>query len=244
MAKFSADFATFVCPLQEAVLTELKASSVKHLDETSLRIGGKTQWLHVMSTDQATHYRVSPKRGDLVSGVQGIMVHDHWKPYFTMDGVKHALCNAHHLRALQSLIAIEKEPWAKKMARLLRLLVRMKDPPVVRVMALYDRIVADGLAFHEEQPDVGGRKRRVGHNLLRRLRDFKESVLRFLTTPGVPFTNNQAGQDIRMMKVKQKISGGFRTQAGAEIFPTIRGFISTKRKQEQNIFEAIAAQCI
>jgi hypothetical protein len=111
-----------------------------------------------------------------------------------------------------------------------------------RVMTLYDQILASGLAFHEAQPAYGGRARRVGHNLLIRLRDFKNEVLRFLTTAGVPFTNNQAEQDVRMMKVKQKISGGFRGVEGAKAFATIRGFISTQRKQGHNIFQAIQTQ--
>ena len=159
-----------------------------------------------------------------------------------MQGVAHALCNAHHLRELKALVEIEKEGWAKQMDNLLRLLARMKDSPLERVKVLYDRMVAAGLIFHEAQPALGGRKRRIGHNLLLRLRDFKDAVLRFLTTPGVPFTNNQAEQDVRMMKVKQKISGGLRALAGAETFATIRGLISTQRKQGHNIFSAITHQ--
>lgn len=224
---------------QEAILMQLKASSIKHLDETSLRIGSKTQWLHVISNEQATHYRVSQKRGDLLEGLQGTVVHDHWKPYFTLDQVQHALCNAHHLRELKALEEIEKEPWAFKMSQLLRITCRLKDPPLQRVMALYDKIVASGLAFHEKQNPFGGRKKRVGHNLLLRLHNFKDATLRFLTTPGVPFTNNQAEQDIRMMKVKQKISGCFRTLQGAEDFCVIRGFLSTQRKQSFNLFQSI-----
>ena len=159
-----------------------------------------------------------------------------------MEGMEHALCNAHHLRELKSLEEIEKEPWAFQMSRFLRLLNRLTDPPLERVFRIYDEIVARGLAFHEKQTSMGGRKKRIGHNLLLRLKNFKDAVLRFLTNPGVPFTNNQAEQDIRMMKVKQKISGGFRGMEGAKTFCTIRGFISTKRKQSQNIFQALQLQ--
>ncbi len=103
------------------VIRELvKSAPVKHMDETGLRIAGRTQWLHVASTARLTFYRVSERRGSLLGGVGGIVVHDHWKPYFTMEGVRHALCNAHHLRELQALIEIEKEGWARKMQRLLR----------------------------------------------------------------------------------------------------------------------------
>jgi transposase len=99
---------------------------VKHMDETGLRIGGKTQWLHVACTVMLTFYRTCAKRGSLLAGVAGIVVHDHWKPYYTMTGVLHALCNAHHLRELKALVEIEKEDcekedWARQMQRLLRL---------------------------------------------------------------------------------------------------------------------------
>ena len=93
---------------------------VKHMDETGFRIGGQTQWLHVICTPHLAAYRVSGRRGALLSGVSGIVVHDHWKPYFTMEGVEHSLCNAHHLRELQALVDIEGEAWARHMQQLLR----------------------------------------------------------------------------------------------------------------------------
>jgi transposase len=239
LATINREFADRVASIQEQVLSDLKAAAVKGADESGLRIGGKTQWLHTLSSETATHYRVSEKRGDLLEEIQGVLVHDHWKPYFTLSGVEHSLCNAHHLRELKALEEIEKESWAFNMSKLLRLLSRIKDPPQERVMKLYDRIIESGLNFHESQPPLAGRKRRVGHNLLLRLRDFKGATLRFLTTPGVPFTNNQSEQDIRMIKIKQKISGCFRTTRGAEIFCTIRGFLSTQRKKGINSFQAI-----
>jgi len=134
------------------------------------------------------------------------------------------------------------------MAQLLR---KAKDtsttipPPVIaRVEGLYERIILWGLMFHESQPPLtkakrGRPKRRTGHNLLIRLRDYKADVLRFLYDPAVPFTNNRAEQDLRMVKLKQKISGGFRTFQGAQTFATIRGFISSARKQNLNILAAL-----
>src|SRR5947207_8701654 len=92
---------------------------VKHMDETGFRIGGKTQWLHVASTALLTFYRVCAKRGSLLANVTGIVVHDHWKPYYTMQGVLHALCNAHHLLELKALIESEKEERSRKMQWLL-----------------------------------------------------------------------------------------------------------------------------
>lgn len=242
LAKMNQDLATGLAKHQEQVFEELKHTPVKHFDESSFRIAAKINWLHVISTPKLTHYRVSSRRKDLLEGFKGIGVHDHWKPYFLMEGMEHALCNAHHLRELKALEDIEKEPWAMQMGKLLRLLSRLMDPPLERVFKLYDQIVFRGLTFHEQQPPMGGRKKRIGHNLLLRLKNFKDAVLRFLINPDVPFTNNQAEQDIRMMKVKQKISGGFRILEGAQTFCTIRGFISTKRKQSQNIFQALQLQ--
>src|SRR6201981_3318609 len=236
---------------------------VKHMDETGFRIGGKTQWLHVASTAWLTFYRVCARRGSLLANVVGIVVHDHWKPYYTMSGVLHALCNAHHLRELKALIDIEKEDWARKMQQLLRRgchaanLARERGSPlkprlIARMERRYDAILAEGLAFHQAQsplapaapkgePGRRGRKpRRTGHNLLLRLANRKQDVLRFLNDPAVPFTNNQAERDARMMKVKQKISGGFRCIAGATDFAVIRSFISTAKKQGWNVIQAIA----
>jgi len=237
-------------------------AAVKHMDETGLRIGGKTQWLHVACTAWLTFYRVCARRGSLLADVTGIVVHDHWLPYYGMPGVRHALCNAHHLRELKALIDIEKEDWARKMHRLLRRachavnLARERGSPLKpRLIALfqrrYDAFVAEGLAFHGAQsplrPDDApqgcrrrGRKaRRTGHNLLLRLANRREDVLRFLDDPNVPFTNNQAERDARMMKVKQKISGCFRSLDGALDFAVIRSFISTAKKQGWDIIHAL-----
>jgi transposase len=245
-----------------AVRDHVAAAPVKHLDETGFRIGGKTQWLHIASTILLTFYRISPKRGSLPEGMTGIVVHDHWKPYYTLKDVLHALCNAHHLRELQALIEIEKEVWARKMRRLLRRachaanLARDRDEPLSpRFIALigrcYDAILAEGFAFHEALPALAnaadnrtrrGRKpRRVGHNLLLRLDGRKQDVLRFLSDPAVPFTNNQAERDGRMMKLRQKISGGFRCVDGAAEFATIRSVLSTARKQSWNMLRTLAA---
>jgi len=239
-----------------AVCQLVKTAAVKHLDETGFRIGGKTQWLHVAVTAWLSFYRVSPKRGSLLEGIIGIVVHDHWKPYYTLKGVLHALCNAHHLRELKALIEIEQEPWALRMQRLLRQachathLARERDGPlkpslVNRFQRRYDAIVAEGLAFHEAQPPLpvtgrrGRPRRRTGHNLLLRLSTRKDDVLRFLTDPRVPFTNNLAEQAARMMKLRQKISGGFRSEQGARDFAVIRSLIATAKKQGWNIIDTL-----
>jgi transposase len=247
-----------------ALYARIAAAAVKHLDETGLRIGGKTQWLHIAATALLTFYRISPKRGDMPENLTGIAVHDHWKPYYTLTGILHALCNAHHLRELKALVEIEKEDWARKMQRLLRLachatnLARERDKPLPpRLIALferrYDAILTEGLAFHAAQPALArperpgkgkarGRKpRRVGHNLLLRLSIRKPDVLRFLSDLTVPFTNNLAEQAVRMMKLRQKISGGFRSVAGAADFAVIRSLLATAKKQGWNMLDTLAA---
>ena len=238
---------------EQNVLTSVNQSAVKHLDETGFRIGGKTQWLHVASTDLLTYYHVNAKRKALLPELGGTVVHDHWKPYYQLENVSHSLCNAHHLRELNVFIE-SKELWAKKMKRFLLLGLKYRQhygdkpiPPdkIDRLIELYHTILTQGLDYHEalpafsDKPKRGRMKHRPGHNLLFRLRDYCGDVLRFLTDPDVPFTNNQAERDIRMMKCKQKVSGGFRTSTGAEQFARIRGFISTARKQQWNILESI-----
>jgi transposase len=165
-----------------------------------------------------------------------------------MSGVLHALCNAHHLRELKALIEIEREEWAGRMRRLLRRAchatnlareqgVPLKPGLIALIERHYDAIVAQGLAFHEAQPALaktrrrGRPPRRVGHNLLLRLSIRKSDVLRFLADPSVPFTNTLAERDGRMMKLRQKISGGFRSEAGAKDFAVVRSLLSTARKQ-------------
>lgn len=231
---------------------------VKHLDETGFRIRGQTQWLHVIGTRWLTSYRTSPRRGALPSGLQGCLVHDHWGPYFTLEGVVHAMCNAHHLRELQALVEIDKEVWAGQLQRLLRLAhrvvrrARQRDMPlrpwlVASIEARYDKLLRKALEYHESQPALraaqrgrrGRKKRRPGHNLALRLEKRRESVLRFLHDPTVPFTNNLAEQDLRMMKLRMKISGCFRSAQGARDFATLRSVLSTAGKQGWNRFETL-----
>jgi transposase len=244
--------------LAEHIEQQVKHAAVKQLDETGYRIAGVRQWRPGASTGLLTCYRTSAKRGAMLAGVRGIIVHDFWRPYLTMIGVTHALCNAHHLRELKALIDIEQEPWARARPRFLRQVChaanlaraqqRSLSPRFLAwLSARYDRILAQGVTFHESQPPLGaglptrrGRiRRRTGHNLLLRLRDHKEDTLRFLYDPTVPFTNNQAERDLRMMKVRQKISGGFRSDTGAQTFTTLRTVLSTARKQGWNILATL-----
>jgi transposase len=246
----------------EAVHRSILSAPVKHLDETGFRIVKRLRWLHIAATAALTFYRIGSSRGDMLSGVSGIVVHDHWKSYDTIPGVEHALCNAHHLRELQALVEIEHEDWARQMQVLLRRACHAERLAQSKGKALdqrlidlisrrHDAIVASGLAFHAALPPLtiklkldgnprGGRPpRRVGHNLLLRLSERKHDVLRFLINPNVPFTNNQAERDARMMKLKQKVSGCFRSAQGANDFAVIRTLIGTAKKRGWGIIQSL-----
>ena len=231
------------------------AVPVKHLDETGLRIAARTRWLHALCTPFLTVLRIGAGRGDVEKDLEGILIHDDYAAYFTLKGVRHGACNAHHLRELQALIDIEKEDWAKSMHRLLERAHRAtrfarengRDVPaslVARLPRAWARILDHAIAFHEAQPPLrtgkrGRKKRRIGHNLALRLRKHKEGCLRFLTDPRTPFTNNEAERDLRMAKLRQKISGGFRSERGAYNFARMRAVIATARKQGWNVLQTL-----
>jgi transposase len=256
IARMSRSCADRLHSFAQAVRERVNGAKVKHLDETGFRLCGKTQWLHIASSALLTCYRVCASRGSLWADIVGIVVHDHWKPYYTMKGVLHALCNAHHLRELKALIDIDQEDWARKMQILLRRAchatnlarqrgVMLKPRLIARIERRYDAIVVEGLAFHHAKPALrrlqrrSGKPRRIGHNLLVRLDQRRDDVLRFLSDPDVPFTNNQAERDARMMKLRQKISGGYRSRDSAEDFAVIRSVLSTAKKQGWNIVDTL-----
>jgi transposase len=252
----------------EAVHQLILVAPVKHLDETGFRIVRRLRWLHIAATAALTFYRIGSSRGDMPTGISGVAVHDHWKSYDTIPGVEHALCNAHHLREPQALVEIEHEDWARQMQVLLRRachaehLARNKEKaPNQCLLDLIDRrydvMVTQGLAFHLACPALavklkldgnprGGRPpRRAGHNLLLRLGNRKHDVLRFLTNPDVPFTNNQAERDGRMLeprsgsRLKQRISGCFRSARGADDFAVIRTLIGTAKKRGWGVIQSL-----
>ena len=207
-------FEPFLAHVADVIRT---AVPVKHLDETGLRIAARTRWLHVLCTPFLTVLRIGAGRGDVEKDLEGILIHDDYAAYFTLKGVRHGACNAHHLRELQALIDIEKEDWAKSMHRLLERAHRAtrfsrengRDVPaslVARISRAWARILDHAIAFHEAQPPLrtgkrGRKKRRIGHNLALRLRKHKEGCRRFLTDPRTPFTNNEAERDLQMAKL-------------------------------------------
>jgi transposase len=261
VAEWTRRRAAALAPVAERIGAFVRAARVRGLDETGLRVGGKTQWLHTIATETATFFRVCDKRGAMPEGLGGgVVVHDGFKSYGKLETVAHALCNAHHLRELKALIQFDKEPWAAGMSDCLRDAcnavreARARGETALPPAALqtfharYWAALREGLAWHRNLPrfEKAGRKsgrtkRRTGHNLLLRLHRFKDDVLRFLIDFEVPFTNNLPEQALRMMKVKMKISGGFRTQQGAQAFAALRSVIATARKQRQNILKSLAA---
>lgn len=252
----------------DAVETQIKQSivtaDVAHFDETGFYIEGKRQWLHVASTPLLTYYTAHPQRGKTATDAAGILpqftgcaIHDGWSTYFGYDGCAHGLCNAHHLRELTYQEEQEGQPWARKLQDLLLEMKRAtEEAQLAGQTALsastlrdfdgrYGQILDEGLTLHPpaiERRSPGQRgpiKQSKARNLLERLRDHRASVLAFLYDFRVPFENSQAERDIRMMKVKQKISGCFRSAHGAAAFCRIRGYLSTLRKQGHPMLAAL-----
>jgi transposase len=240
----------------------LLAARVLHFDETGMRCEKKLQWVHVASSQLATLYTIHSKRGqeamdaaDILPRFKGVAVHDHWFPYFTYEQVSHGLCNAHHLRELTFIHEQEKEGWAKQMKDLLIFANRevekcreqgfLSGETLLQIEKSYTQLITEGLEYHSCLTPLptgkrGRQKQRDGKNLLDRLKEKRDCVLRFMYDFSVPFTNNQGEQDIRMVKLKQKISGCFRKLRGGQIFCRIRSYISTARKQGWNIWDALA----
>jgi transposase len=264
--KASQELSACIAESTQAVKALLRDGEVLHVDESGLRVQGQLYWLHVASTDSLTDYEVHAKRGTaamddggILGAFKGTAVHDHWKSYFHYAACRHALCNAHHLRELHFIATQYEQPWAKAMSKLLVEIKKAVEETQPQAASLpsaqleeferrYAEIVKAGFDANPPVPSLAregqGKKRgRPKHsppvNLLLRLRDFIAPVLAFMYNFAIPFDNNQAERDVRMVKVKQKVSGGFRTIEGAKQFARIRGYISTARKNSKNVFEAI-----
>lgn len=247
------------------VQQRLLQSPVIHADETGVNINGKTNWMHVNSSPLWTYLFPHEKRGQLameamgvLPGYCGILCHDHWKPYYCFEEIKHALCNAHHLRELERAFEQDNQQWAKKMQTMLLAMNQDKiegggivDPKKsqewkekYRKLLLRADLECPPPETDKEEiiKKKGGKqkrgkrkrgrlKRSKSRNLLERLRDFEEDVLRFMDLKEVPFTNNEAERSLRMTKVQQKISGCFRSFEGAKVYCRIRSYLTSAMKQ-------------
>jgi transposase len=249
VSEASARLAATVAVIGQGVV----AAPLANADETGLRVAGKLHWLHVLTTGLLTWMGIHPNRGKeafdafgLLAVFVGTLVHDGWKPYRDL-ACTHALCNAHHLRELTYLFEEMGQAWAKRLIDMLVMACHevaaaggpLAADRIAYFRTLYYEILTEGEATNPPAPPSGkrGRTRQSkAFNLLQRLRDYADDVLRFMTDRGVPFTNNLAEQAVRMPKVKQKIAGCFRTLAGAQSFCTIRSYLDTMRKQGANPF--------
>lgn len=250
--------------LEAEVKERLSQQSLLHCDETGVRVNSRLYWLHVACTDGLTNYFLHAKRGREAINEMGILpefggkvVHDGWRSYQGYE-CEHFLCNAHHLRELQFVWEHYQQPWAVQMSLLLTTILsrvneaRSAGEPMLAAEHIrvfeerYDSLIERGLADNpivlppSQAPRRRGRlKRSVPRNLLERLRSHRDSVLGFMRDFEVPFDNNQAERDLRMVKLKQKISGCFRSLSGALMFFRIRSCLSSLRKQGRRVLPAL-----
>lgn len=255
-----------VRPATEAIKGAVIEAEVGHADETGFYVNGQRCWLHTVSTKELTYYEPHAKRGQEATDAIGILpeftgtlVHDAWATYFKYQLLLHALCNAHHLRDLTAIVENDQQQWAALMIACLldaKQLVatayqvgetELPADCLERIHQIYDAIVSLGLEenplpdTHPPPGKRGRRKKTKARNLVERFDQHKAAILRFFHDFKVPFDNNLAERDIRMMKVQQKISGCFRSWEGAQQFCRLRSYISTIRKQGLNVWEALGS---
>jgi len=250
--------AEVLAPTVACIAEGITQSVAAGADETGMRVAAKLHWLHTLATSMSTWMGVHPKRGSeaieefaFIPRFAGILSHDGWMPYRHYTTCQHALCNAHHVRELRAIAESSKDAWPQQMINLLYRAHAEVDAATKRCLSQqridalrtqYRRILTVGESLNPPAPSSGrrGRTRQSdATNLLARLREYENDVLRFTFNPNAPFTNNIAEQAIRMCKVKQKVSGCFRTLKGAAAFCTIRSYLATLHKQNFNLYHSL-----
>lgn len=232
-----------------------------HVDETSLRVDKKNHWIHVYSSGDITLKFLHPKRGkgaiddiEIIPKYGGIIVHDCWASYLSYGHLDHGLCGSHLLRELTFIIDSNAYRWAKNMKRLLRTLCKMvasrekkclTHNEYIKAQKLYRRIIEAGENELPLIPEKTTKRRGKvaksdAHNLWERLKKYEGSVLLFSKLAYVPFTNNRAERDLRMTKVKQKVSGCFRTEKYANAYCRISSYLQTMKNKNINPLVAIS----
>lgn len=247
----------------ERIRLTMVSLGLLHCDETGSRVDGKTCWVHVASNQDYTYLTINQKRGqigmdaaDVLPHAHGIIVHDCWGSYWKYQDVTHAICCAHLLRELNGVIENHPEQtWAARFKKLLLDMKKVRDKALFsdkdevsyyhrhKFDMEYDAIIKTAYEenpFPETPANKRGRKKKSKVlNLICRLDNYKESVCLFIKNLCVPFDNNQAERDLRMVKVKTKVSGCFRSEDGAQEYLTIMSYIGTARKHGINAFTAI-----
>lgn len=266
LQNFIAAGAKRVEPVVELIKQAVTQIEVGHVDETGFYVGGKRHWLHTVSNGQLSYYASHRRRGQVATdeiGIlprfTGVLVHDAWATYFKYSQATHALCHAHHLRNLIAIIENDQQKWAQWMCSFLLAakalvqerheagLTQFPQAQLVNIHRLYDVIVKQGLAENplpDKPPPKGKRGRRQkskARNLVERFDKRKSMMLLFIHDFKVPFDNNLAERDIRMMKVQQKVSGCFRSESGASQFCQLRSYTATMRKQGLNVWDALGS---
>ncbi len=245
-------------PVEKTTIELLLQSPVNYADETGARVNGNLNWMHVVCNDKLTHYAPHAKRGmealediGILPQYDGILVHDFWKPYFKL-ACRHGLCNAHHLRELTGIQELTEQKWPEELSELL---VEIKDTiessdkgltdiQVENFSKRYDLLIEKGYSENPPPPEAavkkrGRQKQSKARNLLDRLKEFKSEALAFMYDHRVCFDNNLSEREIRMFKVKLKISGEFRSEVGIKMFCRIRGYIAMLKKNSLPILESI-----
>ena len=263
LANFHADCSRRLEPVEAAIREMAGRSEVAGFDETGVRATGSLHWLHTVSTQFLTWYYAHQRRGrqamdaaGILPGYRGCAVHDFWNPYLKY-GCDHAFCNGHLLRELIFLWEEQDQKWARSMIdHLLGIkdavdtartagLAALPDPDLDRFLKRYERIVEAGYAQNPVAGPSPGpmrrgrRKQSKARNLLDRFRDHPDGILAFMRDFSIPFDNNLSERDLRMMKLRQKISGTFRNFEALVDFCRIRGYVSTARKNGLNALDAL-----